>query len=199
MKRFLRLLGRIALVLLVSWLCACVLLAAIIHHTGTRDESLRSDVIIVLGAALTRDGKPYKALIRRSEHAAELWKSGRAAAILCTGGIGPHLQIPRSEADGCREILMRDGVPRSAILLEDTSESTEQQALEARRIMAVHGWKVATLVSDSYHMFRARYIARRAGLDVVLSPVPASKIDGPAPYVFALVREVMALHWLFLK
>jgi uncharacterized SAM-binding protein YcdF (DUF218 family) len=199
MKRFLQRLFRIGLVLLVGWLCVCLLLVAIILRTGAIDEPVRTDAIVVLGAALTRDGKPYKALIRRSEHAADLWKKGRAPMIVCTGGIGTHVQVPRSEADGCREILMREGVPRSAILLEDKSESTEEQALQARRIMASHGWKVATLVSDSYHMFRARRIARGVGLDVVLSPVPASKIDGPAPYVFALVREVMALHWLFLK
>ena len=199
MKRYVVLLARIGLALLVTWLGVCVLLAAIILRTGWTDEQGHSDVIIVLGAALTRDGKPYKALIRRSEHAADLWKKGRAPMILCTGGIGPHVQVPRSEADGCREILMRDGVPRSAILFEDKSESTEEQMIRARQIMAAHGWTIATLVSDSYHMFRARHFARSAGLDVVLSPVPASKIDGPAPYVCALVREVMGLHWLVLK
>jgi uncharacterized SAM-binding protein YcdF (DUF218 family) len=199
MKRPLRLLLRAVLVLLVCWLCVCLLLAAIIVRTGAIDEPARSDVIIVLGAALTRDGKPYKALTRRSEHAADVWKKGRAAMILCMGGIGPHVQVPRSEADACREILMADGVPRSAILLEERSGNTEAQALAARRIMAAHGWKLATLVSDIYHMFRARLLARRAGVEVVLSPVPASRIDGPAPYVFALVREVMALQWQVLK
>ena len=116
----------------VMWLLACVLLAAMIHHTGAIDEPVRSDVIIVLGAALTNEGKPYRALIRRSEHGAELWRNGYAGMILCTGGIGRNMRIPRSEADGCREVLMREGVPRTAIVLEETSRSTEEQVLKTR-------------------------------------------------------------------
>lgn len=194
MKRPFRRLQRLALVLLVGWLTACIVLAAVIHWTGTIDQPGRTDVILVLGAALSRDGTPYKALIRRSEHAAQLWKQGRAGMVMCTGGIGSHVRIPRSEADGCREILIRAGVPATAIVLEDTSRNTEEQARRIHDIMARHGWHRATLVSDSYHVFRARYIARGVGIDVLLSPVPASQVDSPAFYVMSLVREVAAMH-----
>ena len=60
--------------------------------------------------------------------------------------------------------------------------------------MAARGWKHATLVSDSYHVFRARYIASGMGIDVVLSPVPAAQVQSPAFYILSLVREVMAMH-----
>ena len=199
MTRPLLLLRRIALALLATWLCACAVLAAVIHYTGTIDQPGRTDVIIVLGAALSRDGTPYKALIRRSEHAAALWKEGRAGMVMCTGGVGSHVRVPRSEADGCREILMRAGVPPTAVVLEETSRNTEEQTLRIHDIMAVHGWKHATLVSDSYHVFRARYIARGLGIDVLLSPVPAATIQSPAFYVSSLVREVMAMHRQALK
>jgi uncharacterized SAM-binding protein YcdF (DUF218 family) len=194
MTRLFRRLWRLALVLLVGWLTVCVVLAAIIHRTGSIDQPGRTDVIVVLGAALSRDGTPYKALIRRSEHAAQLWKAGRAGMVMCTGGIGSHVRVPRSEADGCREVLLRAGVPAAAIVLEDTSRNTEEQARRIHDIMVGHGWKRATLVSDSYHVFRAGYIARGVGIDVVLSPVPSARIDSPAFYVFSLVREVAAMH-----
>jgi uncharacterized SAM-binding protein YcdF (DUF218 family) len=194
MKRNFLWLRRIVLALCVSWLGACGALATIIHHTGTVDQSAPSDVIVVLGAALSRDGTPYKALSRRSEHAAQLWKQGRAGMVMCTGGIGSHVRVPRSEADGCREILVRAGVPATAIVLEDTSRNTEAQARRIHDIMVRHGWTRATLVSDSYHVFRARYIARAVGIDVLLSPVPASYIDSPAFYVTSLMREVAAMH-----
>jgi uncharacterized SAM-binding protein YcdF (DUF218 family) len=199
MKRYLRALRKIALVLLAAWLFGCGLVAAMIHYTGTVDQLVPSDVIIVLGAALTTEGKPYWALSRRAEHAAQLWKDGRAQKILCTGGVGRHVRIPRSEADGCREIAMREGVPRSAIVLEERSTSTEEQARNVRAIMVGHGWKRATLVSDSYHVFRARYILRRMGIDVVLSPVPAAKIESRTFYLYSVVREVMAMHRQVLK
>lgn len=193
MHRFFPRLCRIALVLVVGWFGICALLAAAIFITGTIDRPVRSDAIIVLGAALTRDGKPYLALTRRSEHAAALWKQGLAGTIICTGGIGPQTRVRRSEADGCREILMRDGVPRAAILLEETSQSTEEQAHNTRDIMAAHGWTRAILVSDSYHVFRARRLVRSVGIDVSLSPVPVTA-TGPVFYVASLVREIMALH-----
>jgi len=186
-------LRRLALAFPAVWLTACAVLAVVIHRTGTTDEARYSDVIVVLGASLTRDGKPNPALSRRSEHAALLWKAGRAARILCTGGVGQQLRISRSEADACREIVVREGVPRAAVILEETSRSTDQQVLNVRTVMAEHGWTHATLVSDSYHVFRARYIVRRLGFDVALSPVPVSKI-GPAFYVYSVVREVAALH-----
>ncbi len=120
------------------------------------------------------------------------------ARVLCTGGIGQQVRTARSEADACREIVLRHGVPRAAVVLEETSRSTEEQARNIRTVMAAHGWTRATVVSDSYHVFRARYIVRRMGFDVALSPVPVSKI-GPAFYLYSVVREVAALHRQFLR
>ena len=161
MTRVLRLVFRVAVCGLAVWLCACVVLAAIVYRTGTIDEARDADVIIVLGAALKSDGRPNKALSRRSRHAAALWKAGHAASIICTGGVGPGLA--RSEADGCREVATGAGVPAGAILLEEASHSTEENASNARSIMDAHGWQTAIVVSDSYHVARARrvFCARR--------------------------------------
>lgn len=199
MTRVLRWLRRSVLVLVVTWLLGCGLLAAAIHYTGTVDRAVRSDVIIVLGASLTNQGEPNRALTRRSAHAAELWRDGLAGMIICTGGIGRDLQVARSEADGCRQVLMREGVPRAAILLEETSRNTEENARHAHDIMTAHGWDSAVLVSDSYHVFRARRIFARTGIDVVPSPVPVARIGSPLFYVHSVVREVMALHWQVLN
>lgn len=178
---------------LLLWLGACLALAAIVVWTGTRDEAGRADVIIVLGAALSRDGTPYKALTRRSQHAARVWKDGRAPVIVCSGGVGPNQT--RSEADGCREVLMRSGVPRDAIVLEERSRTTEENARFSKAIMEGRGWRTAIVVSDSYHVFRAGRLMARAGLDVRLSPVPATQVGSPLFYVLSVVREVGALQW----
>jgi hypothetical protein len=58
-------LRRLALGLPAAWLTACVVLAAVVHRTGTKDRGERSDVIVVLGASLGRDGTPNPALILR--------------------------------------------------------------------------------------------------------------------------------------
>lgn len=194
MKRILR---RIVFLVLLIWFFVCSVLAGMIYYTGTVDEATASDVIIVLGAGMTRDGRPNWALRQRSEHAAELWKIGYAPMVICTGGVGRN--TTRSEADGCREVLEREGVPRSAILLEDTSRSTEENALNSRAIMDAEGWENAIIVSDSYHVFRARHIFERAGIEVVLSPVPMERMQRPWFYVYSMFRELAALHWQLFK
>lgn len=168
-----------------------------IHIAGTRDNTRPADVIIVLGAGLRRDGRPGPALTRRSLQAADLWRKGSAPAVICAGGQAES--FPRSEADACREILRRQGLPQSAILLEDTSRSTEENALFSSRLMAERGWTSAVLVSDSYHMLRAGWLFSQQGVEVYASPVPAQRIHHPHSYPHSLLREFLAFHWQVLK
>lgn len=176
------------------WLGVGVVLTAIVHFAGSVDEAAPSDAIIVLGAALSRDGTPYRVLTRRAEHGAALWKQWQAPVVICSGGVGDGLDVPRSEADGCREVLEREGVPAASIVLEDASHSTRENLVNTRRLMLSRGWTTAILVSDSYHMFRARRLAREAGIDARPSPVPRARIQSPLFYMQALVREVLALQ-----
>jgi uncharacterized SAM-binding protein YcdF (DUF218 family) len=185
------------LALIVLWLLVFLGLISIIHYTGTIDEAHSADVIIVLGAGLTRSGRPDWALTGRSTHAAELWQQGYADKIICTGGVGNGQT--RSEADACREVLNRHGVPSSVIFLEDKSRSTEENAIFSYQIMQANHWQTALLVSDSYHVFRARYIFASEGMDVFLSPVPAERIRSRSFYISSVLREVAALHWQLFK
>ncbi|BCS32565.1 hypothetical protein TBR22_A17790 [Luteitalea sp. TBR-22] len=194
MRRVFRVVMRFVRRVVVAWAMVCAVLVAAVVSVGMIDRPAPADVIVVLGAALTDEGAPGKALTRRSEHAADLWTQGFAGMVICAGGIGPDAWIQRSEADGCREVLMRHGVPRDRIVLEETSRTTAENARNAGGIMARHGWRRALVVSDSYHVFRARVLCRRAGMDVVTSPVPVSRVGSPLFYVMSVVREVGALH-----
>ncbi|MGJ3237619.1 MAG: YdcF family protein [Anaerolineae bacterium] len=193
-----QLLARVILIAILVWLAVIALLIAVIDRTGRIDQPREADAIVVLGAGLARDGRPGYALVRRSAHASELWHQGYADTIVCTGGIAPTQA--RSEADGCRDVLLRRGVPDSAILLEERSTSTEENALYARDILQLNALQSVIVVSDSYHVFRASYIFETVGYpDVSLSPVPAERIRGYPTYNASVVREVLALHWQVFK
>ena len=170
---------------------------AVIHITGANDSADAADVIIVLGAGLRGDGRPGWALTRRSERAAGLWQDGVAPLIMCAGAKAEG--FPRSEADACREILVRRGLPMSAILMEEMSRSTEESAIYAGNILSDMGLSRAVLVSDSYHMLRATWLYRRRGLEIAGSPVPASRINYPLFYPYSLLREFIAFHWFLFK
>jgi uncharacterized SAM-binding protein YcdF (DUF218 family) len=178
----------------VAWLVACLALAVLVVVVGLVDRPVASDAIVVLGAALTDAGAPGKALTRRSEHAAALWHQGQAPMVICAGGTGPGAWVRRSEADGCREVLMRLGVPRNRILLEERSRNTLENARYVRDIMVPRGWRRALVVSDSYHVCRARYLFWRVGIEASASPVSVQRLGSPLFYVFSVVREVGAFH-----
>lgn len=193
-----RWLGRAIAFGILAWVVGVMLLLAIIHRTGQIDEAQSADVIVVLGAGVTSEGRPGWALTRRSSHAAQLWAEGYAPNIICTGGQAPR--TPRSEAAACSAVLQWRGVPESAIVLEDRSRSTEENALNTRVILEANGWDDVLLVSDSYHVFRADFIFGSVGTDVARSPVPAEQIRGGfSNYANSMVREIAALHWQVLK
>ena len=188
---------RIMLACLIAAILYFAVFLSAIHFTGAQDSTRPADVIIVLGAGLRHDGLPGPALTRRSMRAADLWQRGIAPIVICTGGQAES--FPRSEADACREILRRRGLPQSAILLEQKSRSTEENALFSSQIMTESGWTTAVLVSDSYHMLRANWLFRLYGVKPYASPVPAKRIHYPLSYPYSLLREFLAFHWHVLK
>ncbi|MCC6616627.1 MAG: YdcF family protein [Anaerolineae bacterium] len=186
---------RILLVTFAIWLLVIAGLALGVILYGHVDNRRPSDVIIVLGAGLRRDNQPNLALIRRSEQGAELYHEGIASSIICSGGYA--IGRTRSEADACREILERSGVPTSAIIMEEQSRSTEENALYSHQIMNERGWQTAVIVSDGYHMLRAQWIFTIEGIDMVTSPAPTR--PRLSTYFTSVAREIVALHWQVVK
>jgi len=181
--------------LIVLWLVGITCLSAVILIYGERDNKRTADVIIVLGSGLRRDGRPGPALIRRSLHGAELWHEGIAHYVICTGGLTARL--PRSEAEACVELLQEQGVPAEAILIEDRSMSTEENAINAHEIMQAQGLNTAVIVSDRYHMLRASWLFSLQGIEVYTSPT--SDYPTMGTLIYAMTREVMAFQWQALK
>ena len=171
--------------------------ATAVHFTGLQDTTEPADVIIVLGAGLREDGRPGPALTRRTRHAAALWHEGIAPLVLCTGGQSEY--YPRTEAAACREILLAAGLPDEAILTEERSRSTEENAIYSKRLLDDLRLSRLVLVSDSYHMLRAGWLFGMQGIETYASPVPADRIRGPLVYPYSLVREFIAFNWQLFK
>jgi uncharacterized SAM-binding protein YcdF (DUF218 family) len=190
----LRRLRRWLLIAAGIWLAFDVVLTLIVFVYGLTDRAQPADVIIVLGAGLKPDLSPNDALIRRAEHAAELWKQQYAPMIICSGGYTQHYS--RSEADGCAEVLRQQGVPADRIILEQRSRSTEENAAYSRELMIAHGWKTALVVSDGYHLLRTTWIFAQMGLNFTTSPAALPPFFD---LLRSLAREVVALHWQLFK
>jgi uncharacterized SAM-binding protein YcdF (DUF218 family) len=165
---------------LLGWAAA----AAAIDAIGSRPApGAEHDAIVVLGCRVMPSGAASPALARRAVHAAELWREGRAPLLVVTGGVGDH---PPSEARAAAEIARRRGVPEHAIVLEEASTSTEENARFARALV---GARRVLLVTDGFHALRASRIFARHFDEVAVAPVTA----GPYGRTRGALREVPLL------
>lgn len=120
-----------------------------------------ADAIVVLGCAV-RSGAASPALARRMGCAIEMFRRGAAPRLLLSGGGGRQ----RSEAAAMRELAVMGGVPATAILIEAESRNTNENAVFTARLMRDRGIASLILVSDAYHLPRARLLFGAAGLAV---------------------------------
>ena len=146
---------------------------------------------MVLGARVNTDGSPGSDLTSRTYHAVDLWLAGYAPHIICTGGFKNERL---SAAAVCRRFAIELGVPTDRIFLADGTSNTIEDAAATAQVMADQGWRKAILVSHPLHLYRARWLFHRIGLDVVTSPT-STEVQRIAPPVRAwyAVREATAI------
>jgi uncharacterized SAM-binding protein YcdF (DUF218 family) len=156
--------GAIALLALAA---EVVHVAERIAHQSTVDEAQPADIIVVLGAAEYR-GKPSPVLRARLDHALTLYKEGLAPRILTTGGAGGDPVY--TEGDVGRAYLVGRGVPSEAIVVDAEGASTVYSTASAAEIMRRMALKSCIVVSDGYHIFRAKRMLQSSGMKVYGSP-----------------------------
>lgn len=74
-------------------------------------------------------------------------------------------------AEAMAGVLRAEGVPAEALCLETASQSTRENAMAVRPLLAKLPEPVVLMTSD-YHMFRAHRVFSRLGLKVLPRPVP---------------------------
>lgn len=117
----------------------------------------------------------------RAVRAVRLFHAGKAPKILCAGGV-PYEPLPgvvRNEAVDMRELLQDLGVPPSAVMLEENSRNTRENALYAARILKESGDCSVLLVTSAFHMPRAVALFEREGLEVVPAPSDVRSTGDP--------------------
>jgi uncharacterized SAM-binding protein YcdF (DUF218 family) len=135
------------------------------------DEARPVDAIVVFGAA-EYSGHPSPIFRARLDHAYQLFERGLAPLIITTGGSGRDARF--SEGEVGREYLSRLGVPDVNLIAETQAGDTDQSAQRVAVILEANELKTALLVSDAYHLYRARRMMEREGITVYISPRPGS-------------------------
>lgn len=131
------------------------------------DEAQQADVIVVLGAAQYW-GRPSPVLKARLDHALDLYRREMAPRIIATGGHG--LGAKFSEGEVSRRYLSENGVPAEYVSVESSGQSTMQSAAAVAEMMDQMQLTSCIIVSDDYHMHRAKKMLEEHGLTVYGSP-----------------------------
>ena len=115
----------------------------------------------------------------RCPKAAELYKAGMAKNVVFTGGADDRSygSFPFSEA---MPVLLKSGIPPEAIIHEDKSLNTKEQAVNVLAMAGERGWRSLILVASHYHQYRAYLTFLRsilnAGGGVILYNAPAKDL-----------------------
>ena len=155
----------------------------------------RGETAIVLGAAVIGE-TPSPVFAARLDHAVTLYREGRAARVLVTGGRSPEDRV--SEAAAGSTYLHARGVPTEAILFEDRSRTTRENLANARRVLGQSARAPVLIVSDPLHLRRAMAMAAAEGFDARPAPTPTTRYRSLGTQLPFLAREVWFTHvfWL---
>lgn len=120
------------------------------------NDCLRASDSIIL---LEGDG------FNRCSKAIELYHAGYAKTIVFSGGIInlPYGSTPFSEV---YPILIKSGIPSNAIIHEDRSQNTREQAIEVIKLATTNKWESLILIASHYHQYRAYLTFLREVLDI---------------------------------
>jgi len=136
---------------------------------SAQQAPLKSDLIVCLGGDWGE----------RSQRAAELYRMGYARHLLLTGALGLPQRPGRALPASRLQLLLDQGVPPGAILLDQASASSREEAGNTLTLMREKGWYSALVVSDPPHMRRLALLWGRefAGSGRLFRLVAASMPD----------------------
>ncbi|MGO5022035.1 YdcF family protein [Lawsonibacter sp. LCP25S3_G6] len=160
--------------------------------TGSYDHiSGDPQVMIILGCQVRENG-PSVLLKDRLDEALGYLEEHPDLTVVVSGGQGPD--EPTTEAQAMADYLVERGVEEENILLEGESHNTTQNFQYSKELLSQEDIDCSDgvlVVSNGFHLTRARMLAQRAGFDNV-STLAAPESHLPSR-LYMYIREPLAL------
>ena len=131
------------------------------------------DAVVVLAGGVFQKGslrpadEVSDASRQRTGCGADLWQQNLAPKLLLTGGDATVFRTGLLESHEMKRWALRLGVPESAILIEEQSRTTYENAVQTKAIL---GSGRIILVTAAYHLPRAVRLFEKQGF--VVTPFP---------------------------
>lgn len=139
------------------WVCGSVK-----DHILTEEQAAQLqdvDCIIVLGCQVHSDGTPSHMLEDRLRRGVALYELGAAPKILMSGD---HGNVNYDEVDAMKRYAVDAGVPTEDVFMDHAGFSTYETMVRAKEIFQA---KKVLIVTQTYHLYRAMYIAEQFGME----------------------------------
>jgi uncharacterized SAM-binding protein YcdF (DUF218 family) len=161
-----------------------------IREHSDMEASNPADYIIILGARVKGE-VPSLALQYRIDSAALYMKNNQQTIAIASGGQGAGEDI--SEAESIKRGLVQHGIHESRILLEDKSTDTVENIKYSKKLIP-QNLHTGLLVTNDFHLYRAKSIARDQGLNLEGLPAKTPVVAIPKSYS----REYLAITKYYL-
>lgn len=153
----------------------CPTAGAIVVLGGMTDPPLSPRLEVEVGSSFDR-------LL----HGLRLLQAGKASILVLSGGNIPELSgTHTTEAGQMRELAILCGAPPQALVLEDSSRTTRENAVFTARLLRRRGIDRVLLVTSASHLRRAMGVFTAEG--VRATPVPADVRVVERPYRYLQV------------
>lgn len=155
-----------------------------------------ADAIVVLGGN-TANGRvnwflPYDkdTAVVRVDTAIRLYQAHRAPKVVLSGGA---LEGDVSEARGMAFVMKQEGVPEEALLLENSSRTTYENAMLTEEELKEHNFGKVLLVTSALHMPRAMAAFSKQGVSAIAASTPPQIVLPPDGSVSPWVPHMRTL------
>lgn len=139
--------------------------------------------ILILGCGILANGEPTAMLTDRLLCGIDLYQRGLAPKIIV---FGDHGTIDYDEVNTMKNFCIAHGVPDSDIFMDHAGFSTYESLYRARDIFQADH---IIIVSQTYHLYRAVYLAQALNLDAIGVSSDLRNYRGQAYREF---REILA-------
>jgi uncharacterized SAM-binding protein YcdF (DUF218 family) len=127
-----------------------------------------AQALVVLGGTMDppdamRPWPNLEAAADRVWHASRLYAAGKAPVVLLSGGSDMTSAL-YAESWGMRQFMLDLGVPTAALITEERSRNTRENAEMSAKLLRERGIQKVLLVTSALHMRRAVHLFEQQGL-----------------------------------
>ncbi|HKB09913.1 MAG TPA: ElyC/SanA/YdcF family protein [Vicinamibacterales bacterium] len=130
----------------------------------------QADAIVIFGGGVGETGRAGGGALERLKQGVDLYNAGYARTMIISSGYVYTLH----EAEVMRATAIDQGIPASAIVLEQRASNTYQNVRFVSDILHERRSSRILLVSSPYHMKRALLVWSRVAPDIAVVPTPPS-------------------------